>query len=107
MHTTDSKHTTMKATPTPGPWFYDLNHTVGTQLDGEWMESVCQLPAGARERIPTSQEKADMQLVAAAPELLESLSELSEWMRAHTGPADGTHEMLCRAYLVIIKATHE
>jgi hypothetical protein len=28
---------------------------------------------------------------------LTSLKELSAWMRTHTGPADGTHEMLCRA----------
>ncbi len=31
------------------------------------------------------------------PSLLASLKELSEWMREHTGPSDGTHDMLCRA----------
>lgn len=28
---------------------------------------------------------------------IESLRELTEWMRSNLGPADGTHEMLCRA----------
>ena len=27
----------------------------------------------------------------------DALAELSEWMRTHTGPQDGTHEMLVRA----------
>jgi len=29
--------------------------------------------------------------------LVSSLLELSQWMRSHTGPKDGTHEMLVRA----------
>jgi hypothetical protein len=35
--------------------------------------------------------------VNAAPALLASLRELCDWMREHTGPADGTHDMLVRA----------
>ena len=41
-----------------------------------------------------------------APALLDALQELSAWMRAHTGPGDGTHEMLCRA-VEAIKETGE
>jgi hypothetical protein len=40
----------------------------------------------------------------AAPDLLASLGELSDWMRSHTGPSDGTHEMLCRAVVALQKA---
>jgi hypothetical protein len=49
---------------TPGPWGYDLNHTVGRHQDGEWQESVAQLPVGTHKRRPTAQEKADMLLIA-------------------------------------------
>jgi len=41
--------------------------------------------------------KANTHLMAAAARLLNSLQELSEWMREHTGPRDGTLEMLIRA----------
>lgn len=30
-----------------------------------------------------------------------SLQELSEWMRTHTGPKDGTHDMLVRAHYAL------
>lgn len=36
-------------------------------------------------------------LTIAAPRILDSLRELSEWMLAHTGPSDGTMDMLTRA----------
>jgi hypothetical protein len=50
--------------------------------------------------------KANAHLFVESPALLNSLQELSAWMRAHTGPGDGTHEMLCRA-VEAIKATGE
>jgi len=40
------------------------------------------------------------------PAALNSLQELSAWMRSHTGPKDGTQEMLTRA-VEAIKATGE
>jgi hypothetical protein len=43
-------------------------------------------------------------LIASAPALLAALRELSEWMRSHTGPRDGTHDMLCRACAALAKA---
>jgi len=49
---------------TSGPWGYDLNHTVGRHEDGEWEESVVQLPVGAHKRRPTAQEQADMIYIA-------------------------------------------
>lgn len=36
--------------------------------------------------------------------LVASLRELSEWMRARTGPADGTVEMLTRAHHTLAEA---
>jgi hypothetical protein len=59
------------------------------------------------ERFRESQEETrKAAITAAAPRLLNALQELSAWMRAHTGPGDGTHEMLCRA-VEAIKATGE
>jgi hypothetical protein len=34
-------------------------------------------------------------------ELVDSLRELTGWMRSHTGPADGTHEMLVQAVTLL------
>jgi hypothetical protein len=69
-------------------------------------------------RIADNLRPANARLIAAATEtaaerdrlrhvnadLLAALRELSEWMRSHTGPRDGTHDMLCRACAVIQKA---
>jgi hypothetical protein len=40
-------------------------------------------------------------LVAWSPRVLASLEELSNWMRDHTGPGDGAHDMLVRAVLAL------
>ena len=47
--------------------------------------------------------RANAHLLLSAPLLLECLQELSAWMRLHTGPADGTKEMLTRALDAIRK----
>ena len=52
----------------------------------------------------SERSEAHAKLLASAPDLLASLEELSEWMRSHTGPADGTHDMLVRAVEVIQQA---
>lgn len=61
--------------------------------------------AEARRDWLLCQTEANRQrLIDAAPVLLASLEELSEWMRTHTGPADGTQDMLIRAVTAIQKA---
>jgi hypothetical protein len=47
---------------------------------------------------------ANARLIATAPDLLASLEQVTEWMRSHTGPNDGTHDMLVRAVLAITVA---
>ena len=39
--------------------------------------------------------------LSSTKQLAESLRELTDWMRSHTGPADGTHEMLVRAVTLL------
>lgn len=56
--------------------------------------------AGPRPSAPEESE-------GHAPALLASLEKLSYWMRCHTGPADGTVEMLIEAVNAIAKAKGE
>lgn len=56
----------MKTEHTPLPWGYDLNHTIGHHENGEWLESVVQLPVGTHKRRPTAQEKADCLFIVRA-----------------------------------------
>jgi hypothetical protein len=44
---------------------------------------------------------ANAALISAAPDLLASLEQVTEWMRTHTGPSDGTHDTLVRAMAAI------
>jgi hypothetical protein len=93
---------------TPGPW-----RTTG--IDGmghEWVTSGGPIPIAHCFPQYTTEEgrkelRSNARLIAASPSLLASLTELAEWMRAHTGPSDGTHEMLCRAVEVIKAAGGE
>ena len=39
--------------------------------------------------------------LSSTKQLAESLRELTDWMRSHTGVADGTHEMLVRAVTLL------
>lgn len=43
----------------------------------------------------------DATLIAAAPQMLSALEDLANWMREHTGPADGCHDILINAVNVI------
>lgn len=49
----------------------------------------------------------NLRLAAAAPRLLASLMELTEWMRSHTGLSDGVAGMLIEAVSVIKGVTGE
>ena len=40
-------------------------------------------------------------LLDAAPEMLAMLERVTEWMREHTGPSDGTHDLLTNAVALI------
>jgi hypothetical protein len=101
MKTTTAQHT-------PGPWSEwqtrdgesDTFHA--TEILGSNQIIVCRFDPWRGSAIQEAQANAE--LIASAPDLLASLGELSEWMRSHTGAADGTHEMLCRAVIAIAKA---
>ena len=114
-----------QAKHTPGPWRAN-GHTVYTADAVEhWLgnrdpkpREVCRcvdneaddvtpgFAAGEDDNAPDFEDAtANARLIAAAPDLLARLSELSEWMRTHTGPSDGTHDMLVRAVAAIARAT--
>ena len=58
-----------------------------------------------QERTADEEETAEARVRAAAPELLAACEELSAWLRARTGPGDGTAQMLTRALGATAKAT--
>ncbi len=59
---------------------------------------------GTRTHVCSRVREEDAPLIVAAPDLLASLEELSEWMRWHCTIKDGTHEMLVRACERILAA---
>lgn len=90
---------------TPGPWTAAADygakwlicyHTPGNTTGGE--------PIGYR---PIAATQSNAALIASAPDLLACLQELSDWMRDHTGPADGTVDMLTRTHHTLAKARGE
>lgn len=54
--------------------------------------------------VAVSYDAKDADLIAAAPELLESLKLLTDWMRTHTGPSDEMLDTLVDAMAAIGKA---
>lgn len=94
----------MKATYTPGPWH--IAETVkNARLDNARMIRPVDhhnYDYGATAIIATSE--ADAYLIAAAPDLAGSLQALLDWMRAHTGPADGAMDIMMDAAAVLDKA---
>jgi hypothetical protein len=120
----------MTTTHTPGPWeaysFRASEDTRGAMVRVMRPETegtranpdICRVYAMGDDGRPGGEMEANARLIAAAPEtaaerdrlrhvnadLLAALRELSEWMRSHTGPRDGTHDMLCRACAALAKA---
>lgn len=76
---------------------------MGTEEPAKLLKDIITTCKSFRAEI-AERNKASDHLIAAAPELLESLIELSDWMRDHTGPGDGTLEMLVKAVAAIAKA---
>ena len=91
---------------TPGPWHWNGQFNVTVGSGASWIARTIGLATGDgtdTEREP-NEARANAALIASAPDLLSALRELSVWMRSHTGPRDGTHDMLCRACAAIAKA---
>jgi len=81
-------------------------HTIGTSVFCEkntvrkrYAVKVCDvgLELDPREVV------ANSQLMVASPGLVESLVELTQWMRANTGPSDSSHAALLRAVNVLLE----
>ena len=66
--------------------------------------NLCLAVVGEVDRATDTHNSANADIIAAAPELLESLEALTEWMRERTGPSDGTRDMLIKATEIIAKA---
>ena len=99
----------------PAPWTFERymrpngdTRFVVWDADGH---TVCSLPTVIEnpEEVISGRAKYERaaRILAAGPELVEALQELSNWMRSRTGAADGTVEMLTRAMTAIAKATEE
>ena len=97
---------------TPGPWRWmanDGNPDALMVVAGAIGEcGICRIinrPAGTKQQ-PTSEHPHNARLLAAAPELLEALSALTEWGCTHTSPLDpnSPHELLIAARAAIAKA---
>ena len=81
--------------PTPGPWFVGgSENTVRMWVNAQHGIRICTMT-------PRSNDADNARLIAAAPDLLAALEhalsvgeKLSDWMRDHTGPADGTIDIL-------------
>lgn len=97
---------------TPGPWRYDLNHTVAVVDGEEWGVTICQVPGESGiGRGPVSEEdKANARLIAAAPDLLSSCKELLAYLTDDI-PAEflesdgGASSVVVNARATIAKAT--
>lgn len=70
----------MEAKHTPGPWtVWDVDQSIGTVTTADGEVNIAQAmmvkPAGSKER--NEERKANTRLIAASPELLEALIEVS------------------------------
>ena len=95
---------------TEGPWhqgcgngrdsiFKDGEGRMRLETGGTTLYPICNVVTGWSEE----EDQANSRLIAAAPEMFEALDELTHWMREHTGPEDGTIDMLIKALRVLTK----
>ena len=78
----------LEAQATPGRCGYDRHHTIALIANSEeWGTSICSLPRGTIGRLPTEQERADMEIFSQARNHLRPLVEqLMEAMEAMPDP---------------------
>lgn len=101
----------MSAKHTPGPWSESETRD-GYIMGGEGDDRYTIANTLVRSGYPSqalrnhAEMKANAQLIAAAPELLEALKALTEWGRTHTSPRDqnSPHNLLIAACAAITKA---
>lgn len=74
---------------TPGPWGVTgpCCPGVGAEFDGGWHKSICMRPERTGGKL-TDEYNANMQLIAAAPELLEALQDLVASCRIYVNTTD-------------------
>ena len=90
---------------TPGTWDFEAEAGEGVFVhdeQGTIAEICCD-----QTRVNDATAIANARLIAAAPELLETLQALFNWGRDYTSPTDANspHALLVRAHEVISKAT--
>lgn len=90
---------------TPGPWFITGSMTkyVEARIPGRMIQEVAACGPTAADDGYGEQQMANARLIAAAPDLLEALSEVVEWLEHgdHAGP------MHSKARAAIAKARGE
>jgi hypothetical protein len=86
-------------THTPGPWTVRNEHFRPLAILSADRASIVAL-------LPDTAPKSNARLIAAAPEMLEALEELTEWGRTYTSPLDpnSPHQLLINAVNAIAKA---
>lgn len=74
---------------TPGPWDFDLNHTIARYEQGEWEESIVQMPWKIQP-----QDERNAEFIIHAPSDIAALLELvREWQEIARRLADGKIEL--------------
>ena len=76
---------------------FDSAEMVLSDLEGDYDIDI----TNAIDWLDDNRDAARNRLAEMTPTLIASLKELSEWMREHTGPSDGTRDMLVRAAEVL------
>lgn len=93
---------------TPGPWEAHNGEVTTRQENGRSYRRIAAVQDyGIGSLVEV--DEANARLIAAAPDLLEALKDLSDWGRTYTSPLDANspHDLLIAAINAITKATGE